>query len=215
VGPKWKGINFPFRDIPSNLFVNCPTYLESDAKQLGLPRVFSDEILYNVFLTYTRTPVASRFREFWGNTTIGQRVAVVFSQHLSVSGYCSAQAEIAYYVKVASWLIKHGWTRVLVKAHPRDPIAKMQALTDIFDKAFGQVCCVVPDEFRAVAMEPFLLDSLWIDAIGVSVNSSVLLSFRQLTGCSAISFTSDQMDHMFLSEVTGFCRDHKIEQECL
>lgn len=209
-GPVWFGVNCPFRNIPTAMTVNCPAYLGEDAKQLGLPRLISDDVLRCVFSAYRQTAVASRFGDYFVAQSNMERLAMVFSQHLSLSGHCSPKAEISHYMSMVSWLIAAGWTKVLVKAHPRDPREKMHTLAHKLASKYGDMCFIVPDEFKAVAMEPFLYNGNWSAAIGVSVNSSLLLSFRRITDCQVIALTSKEMSSCFLRDVSVFCDNHLI-----
>ncbi|HBE70962.1 MAG TPA: hypothetical protein DDW52_22680 [Planctomycetaceae bacterium] len=209
-GKPWRGLDAPFRDLPSNLEIHCPDYLESEAKRLGEPKCIPKSVEASVFSEYRQTPIASEFAELLGNWCINATsVAFIFSQQLSQCGYLEESEEVPYYMMVVDALKDRGIDTIIFKQHPRDPAAKISELTDRI-QVMSHVH-IVPPRYACVPIEPFGDQLASKQLVGASSNSTALLSFRALTDATVFSVDSACFTDGFRQERDQFCQSHGVE----
>lgn len=208
-GELWRGFNAPFVDLPTEMEVFSPEYLMADAAQLGKARSIPRNVEGAIFATYRTTPLASEFADLFHSRVHSEdAVAVVFSQQLSQSLYCSPEQEIAYYLGAIETLRSQGFGAIIFKQHPRDPRWKLSALSNA--TADDPRVLLVPEHLACIPIEPFLQQLSCPKLVGASTNSSTLLSFRALTNASIVSFDSPLFQDEFRKNRSDFCTSHNI-----
>lgn len=210
-GLNWRGLTAPFRNLPANTDVHCPSYLAADAGELGAARVIPNEVQDQVYTTYRGTRLATQFTTLLDSfANRHENVGFVFSQQLAQAGHLTFDQEQFYYLTAISSLRQLGYEKIIFKPHPRDPPEKIRGLRKSADN-IGTALLIPPQKFHCLPIEPFCTSFFNGKHAGLSTTSTSLLGLRALTGAHVLSLGCPFFSADFEIARKTFCRKQNVK----
>lgn len=200
-----RGLAAPFLSLPLDRTVYAPSFLIEDANRIGCAKPYDQTQADEVFEQYQSGRLGRRLAEVVQPVLEVDDSLIVFSQHLALSGHMNSVEEVAFFAEMIDTAIEHGVKSVLFKPHPRDPIAKIEQLQRLCSHA-----SFIPPDLTCVPIEPILQQRHTTQPVGISLNSTALLSYRALTGAEVVSCESPMFTEEFRDEVRDFCVRHSV-----
>ena len=201
------------RSVPLKDEIYTPVYLSEDTSLLGAAHVIKDDVMDSALELAGRTPLANRLHAVLAGRSGRPVDAIVFSQHLALSGICSEMDEIDYYAAIVRDLIKQGAASILIKPHPRDSHSKFSKLMKEIE-AYSDRVFMLEESLRAVPIEVAKQYLQHNEVKLVTSTSSAPLGVRSGAGpvvCYDCSWFSDE----FRREIKQFSERHLTKMICI
>lgn len=201
---EWWQVRTPLNKLPVNSKVYSPVYLQEETLKIGEYARVPQHILYDIFET-ARNGFINVGMENDVNFKLVR--AILFSQHLAISRFCSLEEEIDFYELIVKDLLSRNINSILIKTHPRDDVNKINLLKERM-KFFQSSILISSESQTAIPVELYNITDFTTHL--VTLNSSAPLTMKYLN-TKLLCYSSPIFPKEFIGQIKDFALANNAE----